>query len=89
MELQAEKMEDEGAEKHKPVLEKNGKEVKIKIGSVPHPMEEKHYIEWAEASSSESVCKKYLKPSNSPTAKFESANSARTYCNVHGLWKSE
>lgn len=89
MENQVEKSDDEGAEKHKPVLEKNGKGVEIKIGSLPHPMEENHYIGWIEASSSDHICKKYLKPGDSPTAKFESAKFARTYCNIHGLWSNK
>jgi superoxide reductase len=32
-------------EKHVPVVEKIVGGCKVKIGSVPHPMEEKHYIE--------------------------------------------
>ncbi|OGD62373.1 desulfoferrodoxin [Candidatus Berkelbacteria bacterium RIFOXYA2_FULL_43_10] len=89
MENQHEKTEDEGVGKHKPVLTKSEKGIEIKIGSVPHPMEENHYIEWIEALSSNNTCKRFLKPGDSPTAEFESADSARAYCNVHGLWKSE
>ncbi|MCK4432917.1 MAG: desulfoferrodoxin FeS4 iron-binding domain-containing protein, partial [Methanomicrobia archaeon] len=46
MELLKEKTEDAGLEKHVPVIEKTEKGIKIKVGSIPHPMEEKHYIEW-------------------------------------------
>ncbi len=35
-------------EKHVPVIEKSPGLVKVKVGSIPHPMEEKHYIEWIE-----------------------------------------
>ena len=48
MELLTEKTKDEGFEKHLPVIEKEGNIVKVKVGSIPHPMEEKHYIQWIE-----------------------------------------
>ncbi len=81
MKLQTEKLEEEGTEKHKPVIENN----KVKVGSVPHPMEETHYIEWIEADN----CKTFLKPSDKPEAEFsKQPKQARAYCNVHGLWKS-
>ena len=79
------KTKDEGNEKHKPVI----KQGKIEIGSVPHPMEEKHYIEWIESDDGKNKCKKFLKPTDSPVADFIKTTSARAYCNVHGLWKSE
>lgn len=72
-------------EKHVPVI--SGK--KVMIGSVPHPMEEKHYIEWIEATSdSGEVAKIFLKPGDKPEAEFSfKVKSAREYCNLHGLWK--
>ena len=88
MVLQEENIEDpEKGEKHIPVIE--GKF--IKIGSIPHPMEEKHYIEWIEATPKEGrALKVFLKPGDTPGVElcFEPI-SARAYCNVHGLWKSE
>ena len=90
MQLLEEKNEDEGREKHVPITEKTDKGVKVKVGSVPHPMEEKHFIEWVEIIADRSSCKKFLKPGQAPEAEFEtSATSiaARIYCNVHGLWK--
>lgn len=91
MELLAEKINDVGNEKHVPVIEKTEKGYKVKIGSVPHPMEEAHYIEWIEIIADGRVYRKFLKPGDTPEAEFETSATnvtAREYCNVHGLWKS-
>jgi superoxide reductase len=91
MELLDEKTVDEGKEKHVPVIEKTKTGVKVKVGSVPHPMEEKHFIEWIEIIADGKVCRKFLNPGDSPEAEFEIEAveiKAREYCNVHGLWKS-
>ncbi|MBC7190565.1 desulfoferrodoxin, partial [Candidatus Aerophobetes bacterium] len=64
----------------------------VKVGSIPHPMEEKHYIEWIEVQTDEKVLRQFLSPGKVPEAEFsvkkEKVKSAREYCNVHGLWKS-
>jgi len=86
-----EKTEDEGQEKHVPVVEKTTSGVKIKVGSVPHPMEEKHYIEWIEIVSEEKVYRKYLSPEETPEAEFPimgTVSLVREYCNIHSLWKA-
>ena len=91
MVLFEEKSADEGKEKHVPVIEATADGVKVKVGSNPHPMEEKHFIEWIEVIAGETSCRTYLKPGQTPEAVFKgcSANvTAREYCNVHGLWKS-
>ena len=91
MELLKEKTEDVGLEKHVPVIEKTDIGVKIKVGSVPHPMEEKHYIEWIEIIADGKVYRKFLRPGDSSEAEFEikaEKVEAREYCNIHGLWKS-
>jgi superoxide reductase len=44
MTRQKEKTADQGKEKHVPVVEKSAKGIIVKLGSVPHPMEEKHSI---------------------------------------------
>jgi superoxide reductase len=91
MELLKEKTEEVGLEKHVPVIEKTDTGIKVKIGSVPHPMEEKHYIEWVEITTDGGVYRKFLKPGDKPEAEFEikaEKIEAREYCNVHGLWKS-
>jgi superoxide reductase len=92
MELLIEKLQDVGNEKHVPVIEKTATGVKVKIGSIPHPMEEKHYIEWIELQADEAVYRKFLKPMEKPEAEFSVTAkhlSARDYCNIHGLWKSK
>jgi superoxide reductase len=91
MELLAEKTQDAGLEKHVPVIEKVGDKLKVKVGSVPHPMEENHYIEWIEITVDGKTCREFLKPGSKPEADFEIATGkmkAREYCSVHGLWKN-
>jgi len=91
MELLREKTEDVGLEKHVPVIERVGNKVKVKVGSVPHPMEQKHYIEWIEITAVGKTCRKFLKPGEKPEAVFETKAEkikAREYCNIHGLWKT-
>jgi superoxide reductase len=81
---------DAAKEKHVPVIEKVAGGVKVKVGSVPHPMEEKHYIEWIELIVNGKADRQFLKPGQAPEAVFkvESKNAtAREYCNLHGLWK--
>jgi len=92
MELLTEKLQDAGNEKHVPVIEKTATGVKVKVGSIPHPMEEKHYIEWIELHADETGYRKFLKPADKPEAEFcvtAKKLSARDYCNIHGLWKSK
>ena len=92
MDLLTEKLQDAGNEKHVPVIEKTPIGVKVKVGSIPHPMEEKHYIEWIELHADEAVYRKFLKPAEKPEAEFcvtAKKMSARDYCNIHGLWKSK
>jgi len=91
MELLAEKIKDIGLEKHVPVIERTKNGVKVRVGSVPHPMEQKHYIEWIEVIADGRVCRKFLKPGDRPEAEFcieAKKISARELCNIHGLWKS-
>lgn len=92
MNLLEEKTEDQGKEKHVPLIENTSNGVKVKVGSVPHPMEEKHFIEWIEVIADGSSCKKFLKPGQKPEAEFETTATninARIFCNLHDLWKSK
>jgi superoxide reductase len=92
MELLTEKLQEVGNEKHVPVIEKTQIGVKVKVGSIPHPMEEKHYIEWIELHADETVYRKFLRPAEKPEVEFcvtAKKLSARDYCNIHGLWKSK
>ncbi len=90
MELLDEKTADAATEKHVPVIEKVDGGYKVKVGSVPHPMEEKHYIEWIELLADGRAYRQFLEPGMPPEAIFNVESdsvSAREYCNVHGLWK--
>ena len=91
MKLFDESTTDEGKEKHVPVIESIENGVFVKVGSNPHPMEEKHYIEWIEIIDGEGSQRHFLKPGQSPETVFAGAGdnvTAREYCNIHGLWKS-
>jgi superoxide reductase len=91
MALLKENSVDASREKHVPVVTQTATGTLIKIGAVPHPMEEKHYIELIELIADGRVCRKYLKPGDKPEFEFGSKPAqytARAYCNVHGLWKS-
>ena len=86
----AAKTADVGKEKHVPVIEKIAGGIKVKVGSVPHPMEEKHYIEWIEVIADGKAYRQFLKPGEAPEAIFKieaKTITAREYCNVHGLWE--
>ncbi len=91
MKLFKENTVDAAKEKHVPVVEKIPGGFKVKVGSVPHPMEEKHYIEWIELIADAKAYRQFLKPGQPAEAAFnvEAANvTAREYCNLHGLWKT-
>jgi superoxide reductase len=81
---------DAAKEKHVPVVEKIDGGVKVKVGDVPHPMEEKHYIEWIEVIAGGKSYIQFLNPGDVPEAVFNieaDAITAREFCNLHGLWK--
>jgi superoxide reductase len=87
MKLMKENGDDKASkEKHVPIIKGNV----VAVGSVSHPMEEEHYIEWIEAESEEGeVCKVFLTPDDDAESEFPfKVKSARAYCNLHGLWKS-
>jgi len=91
MALMDEKTADYTTEKHVPVIEKIDGGWRVTVGSIPHPMEPQHYIEWIELLAEGRVCRKYLKPGDAPTADFFTPAdqvSAREYCSIHGLWKN-
>jgi len=82
---------DAAVEKHIPVVEKTGDGFIVKVGSVTHPMEADHYIEWIEAIADGVSYRRFLSPGDQPEAEFciDAENiTAREYCSLHGLWKS-
>ena len=91
MKLFTENSVDAAKEKHVPVVEKTADGFKVKVGSVAHPMEEKHWIEFIELIVDGKVYREFLKPGQSPEATFcikADKVTAREYCNLHGLWKA-
>jgi superoxide reductase len=89
--LQKENTTDAAREKHVPVVEKTVDGFKVKVGSVPHPMEPKHYIEWIEIIADGTAYRKFLNPGDAPETEFKidaAEITAREYCNVHGHWKA-
>ncbi len=92
MDLLTENSVDAAKEKHVPVIEKTANGYQVKVGSVDHPMDEKHYIEWIELISGNKAFRIFLTPGGAPTATFEISSdntvTAREYCNLHGLWKA-
>lgn len=87
-------------EKHIPVFQKTKKGFKIQVGSIPHPMEEKHFIEWLEFAIEDKIIRKQFRPGekaeliiecqnyNLDNCKKDNPKWIRAYCNLHGLWKS-
>lgn len=83
---------DAAQEKHVPVVEISGNTVTVKVGSVTHPMEEKHFIQWIYIQTEQGGQRKAFKPGDKPEAVFELTAgdkfvAAYEYCNLHGLWK--
>ncbi len=92
MTLLKEQTADAAKEKHVPVIEKIDGGVKVKVGSVSHPMTEDHRIEWIEIIANGKAYREFLKPGDEPEATFcidTDKIVAREYCNLHGLWKDK
>ena len=90
MALYEENSTDAAVEKHVPVLEKTSDGYKVTVGSVAHPMEEKHYIQWVEIIADGKAYCQFLNPGEAPEATFRiqaDQVTAREYCSLHGLWK--
>ena len=85
---------DAANEKHVPILNINGVNVTVDVGSVQHPMQDVHYIQWILIETCCGVYRVDLKPEDAPKAHFtirenETVKTAYAYCNIHGLWMSE
>ncbi len=91
MTLQTENTVDAAKEKHVPVVEKVEGGYAVKVGSVAHPMTDKHWIEWVQLLADGQAYRQFLNPGDAPEVTFAitaESVSAREYCNLHGLWKS-
>lgn len=94
IELLNAKTADTSVEKHVPVVNIDGENVEVVVGSTLHPMEEKHYIEYIILETEKGAYVRYLNPGEEPKANFvlakdEKVKAAYEYCNIHGLWKNE
>jgi superoxide reductase len=90
MKLYVENSVDAAKEKHVPVVEKTADGFVVKVGSVPHPMQDDHYIQWVQIIADGKVYREFLDPGGNPEASFKidaEQVTAREYCNLHGLWK--
>ena len=91
MDLLAENTTDAAQEKHVPVIEQVEGGIKVKVGSVAHPMQAEHFIEWIEVIVDGKAYREFLSPGQDPEAVFPvqgAAITAREFCNQHGLWKA-
>lgn len=91
MTLQVESTADSSTEKHVPVIKPVEGGVRVEVGSVPHPMVDKHWIQWIEVISGDKVYREHLNPGDEPAAFFPLPAEglvAREYCNLHGHWKA-
>ena len=82
---------DAAKEKHVPVITKVADGYKVAVGSVAHPMEAQHFIEWIELVADGKIYRQCLEPGKTPEALFcikADKVSAREYCNLHGLWRA-
>ena len=78
-------------EKHLPVVTIEGNIVKVKVGSVEHPMTEEHHIAWIYLEPEQGGQRKKLAVGSKPEAEFALAGGDKVvgvyeYCNLHGLW---
>lgn len=82
---------DASQEKHVPVITKVEGGYKIAVGSVPHPMEEAHYITCIALLTEDGIIHdKNLNPGEKPEVIVKTnakAVHACEYCNIHGLWE--
>lgn len=93
VELQANTTEA-ATEKHLPVVTVNGNQVHVKVGSVPHPMLEEHFIQWVLLETNLGMQIKQLKAAQQPEANFSLSEGEQVlmvyeYCNLHGLWATK
>lgn len=84
---------DAAKEKHVPAVKREGKVVKVDVGSVAHPMTAEHLIEWVALETAQGYQVRYLTPNAAPVCAFVLADgdeptTAYAYCNLHGLWSA-
>ena len=85
---------DAAVEKHVPVVEVEGANVRVKVGEVEHPMTEEHLIQFVVLVTDKGYQVAQLTAADEPKASFVLAEGAKAlkvyeYCNLHGLWVKE
>ena len=80
-------------EKHIPAVHVGENRVEVNVGSVNHPMEEVHWIEWVQLITDQGSYRKWLNPGQAPNVSFllngEKPLAVYAYCNLHSLWKTD
>lgn len=85
---------DGAVEKHVPVAEFADGVLRVKVGSMEHPMLAEHFITMILVEAGDCVYRKNLTPGEKPEAVFELGDFKEKahvyeYCNLHGLWKTD
>ncbi|MCL2061668.1 MAG: desulfoferrodoxin [Firmicutes bacterium] len=82
-----------GVEKHLPVVSLSYDSAHVKIGSLPHPMEEAHHISFVFVETQNGGQRKRLSVGDKPEVAFSFIDdkplAVYAYCNLHGLWKTQ
>lgn len=79
---------DAAFEKHVPTYEIKGDKIIVKVN---HVMDSDHYIEWICMKTNDLEEYHYFNPGDEAIVEFNKVDNAilNSYCNKHGLWKSE
>jgi superoxide reductase len=89
MTLMEAKTAEAATEKHVPIVTQVDDGVVVRVGSVPHPMETQHFIQWIQVLADGKSYRQFLQPGDAPEAHFPVQGDgivAREFCNQHGLW---
>lgn len=91
MKLEVERGDGPLGERHLPVLEKIPTGIRVRVGRIVHPMEERHFVRWIEARQGDLLARRMLRPGDTPEAEFvgmDESAKIRVYCTMHGLWSN-
>ena len=94
MEVLTANTSDGALEKHVPVAEIADGVLRVKVGSMEHPMLAEHYITMIAVEAGNMVYRASLNPGEKPEAVFNLGDykgkvNVYEYCNLHGLWKTD
>lgn len=84
---------DGAREKHVPAVVREGDVLRIRVGSVDHPMLPEHHIQFVAVVGKNNLQVVRLQPGDAPEAGSVVPEGERVtvyeYCNLHGLWSAE